>query len=74
MSVLMQNTLIGALVICIIGLGLTSTVIVAIVKRKRIKATGWFHDAGFHIETDDDSGLTDEFRSDIHLVHPRKKN
>jgi len=39
-----------------------SVIIIAIIKRRRFKATGWFHNFGFEIEADDDNRPNDPMK------------
>lgn len=48
-----QNALIGACVVLLLGLALESVVLIAIIKKKRVKASGWCNSFGFEIEADD---------------------
>jgi hypothetical protein len=73
-----ENTLIGSLALLIFALSTESVVIVAILKKKSVKASGWFYKFGFEIEASDNedkekeaslSNASDE--QEKTAVHPR---
>jgi hypothetical protein len=48
-----HNALIGACVVLLLGLALDSVVLIAIIKKKHVRASGWCNSFGFEIEVDD---------------------
>jgi hypothetical protein len=48
-----HNAFLCAGIFALVVLATDSVVLVAILKKKRVKASGWFQDFGFQIEADD---------------------
>lgn len=55
-----ENTLIWSLVLLVFALSTESVVIVAILKKKSVKASGWFYRFGFEIEASDNEDKGEE--------------
>jgi len=49
----LHNAVLCACVFVVVVLATDYVVLVAILKKKRVKASGWFHKFGFEIEADD---------------------